>query len=348
MRTRAVHLGTRRVFRLGLTTALALAAGYALDTNMPFLAPLFGFLLTAQPKPPMGLKGLLGLLLVIAIMLSVGLLLLPVLQHYPATGLLLVLFGLFLANYLSLNLGKGPVGTLLVIGVAMITMIGQVAFALAVAVIGELMLCIAIAIVCQWLVYPLFPEDAASPPAPPVQTQESKWLAARATLIVFPTYLLGLTNPTFYTPIILKSVALGQQAGETEAKSAGRELLGSTLVAGMFAAVFWLCLKIAPNLWMFFLWTLAFGTYISAKLYGVLAGRFTPGFWQNVMTTLLILVGPAVADSANGKDPYKAFLVRMGLFIAVTLYAWMAMLFLEHLRERGRQRRAAAPLMPAS
>lgn len=303
--------------------------------NMPFVAPLFGFMLTAAPKPPMGPKALLGLLFVLAIMLSSGLILTPILLNYPATGLILVAAGLFLANYITLNLGKPPVGSLLTIGVTLIAMMGQVNFALAVLVTQELMIAIAIAVVCQWVVYPLFPEEDAPPPEPPKpQPLQSSWLAARATMTVFPVFLLGLTNPSFFAPTIMKSVALSQQVSETNARDAGWELLGSTFMAGILSILFWFCLKLVPNLWMFTLWTLAFTTWMSAKLYGILPSRFSPSFWQNVIITLFILVGPAVADSANGKDPYKAFAVRMSLFVAVTLYAWTSLVFLEWLRER--------------
>jgi hypothetical protein len=173
---------------------------------------------------------------------------------------------------------------------------------------------------------------------------QSRWLAARATMMVFPVFLLGLTDPTFYAPTIMKSVALSQQASEVDARHAGSELLGSTFLAGILAILFWFCLKLVPNLWMFTLWTLAFTTWMSARFYGVLRSRFSPSFWQNVIITLFILVGPAVADSANGKDPFKAFAVRMGLFFGVTLYAWMSLVFLEWLRQRPSNKRAALVL----
>ena len=333
-----MHIGARRVFRLSITTSLSLAAGYALALDMPFMAPLFGFMLTAAPKPPMGPKALLGLLLVLAIMLSSGLILTPILLNYAATGLLLVALGLFLANYISLNLGKPPVGSLLTMGVTLIAMMGQVSFSLATLVMQELMIAIAVAVVCQWVVYPLLPEENVPPPKPPEpnksQSLQSSWLAARATMTVFPVFLLGLTDPMFYAAIIMKSVALGQQTSETNARNAGWELLGSTFMAGIFAILFWFCLKLTPNLWMFTLWTLAFITWMSAKFYGILPSRFSPSFWQNVIVTLFILVGPAVADSANGKDPYRAFAVRLSLFVGVTLYAWLSLVFLEWLRER--------------
>ena len=93
---------------------------------------------------------------------------------------------------------------------------------------------------------------------------------------------------------------------------------------------------------------LRFAVYVSSKLYGVAASRFPASFWTNTMVTLLILLGPAVADSANGNDVYKAFAVRMSLFVAVALYAWGAVWALELIRNR-RSRKAprAAQNQPA-
>ena len=205
-----MHIAARRVFRLSLTIALALGAAYATAQPMPFIAPLFAFMLGAAPKPPMGLKALVGLLLILCIMLGSGLLVLPVLMHYPATGLILVLLGLFLANYVTLNLGKPPVGALLTVGVTLISATGLLGYGIAVMIIQALCINIAIAVICQWIVHPFFPE-AGEPPAPPPPPPplQSSWLALRSTLIVYPAYLLLLTNPTAYAPIIMKSVALG-------------------------------------------------------------------------------------------------------------------------------------------
>ena len=76
------------------------------------------------------------------------------------------------------------------------------------------------------------------------------------------------------------------------------------------------------------------GVCFSSRLCRVCPSRYPASFWLNVATTMLILLGPAVEDSANGKDVYAAFLVRLGLFVAVTLYAWLAIYFLEWLRAR--------------
>ena len=131
----------------------------------------------------------------------------------------------------------------------------------------------------------------------------------------------------------MKSVSLGQQGSLVSARDAGRELLGSTFLGGCFAILFWFLLGINTNLWMFFLLMLIFGVYFASKIYQISAERYPVSFWQNTAVTMLILLGPAVEDSANGKDVYAAFAVRMGLFVAVTFYAWLAVYSLEYLRK---------------
>ena len=335
----------RRVCRLSLTTALALAVAYGLGVQFPFIAPLFAFALTAAPGSPMGPKGVVGVALVFCLMLGVGLLLIPVLLNYPAVALLLVLLGLYAANYMALNLGKGKVGSLLTVGITLISALGLIHFQLATLVIAAFVTNFALAVVCQWVVYPLLPEDeAVAAPAPRPDLAPSNWQSLRATLIVYPCYLLLLTNPAAYAPIMMKSVALAQQASETDIRHAGRELVGSTFMAAVLAILFWFGLKLMPNLWMFFLLTLLFSWFIAGKLYGHFPSRYTPSFWINAMITMLIFIGPAVEDSASGKDPYTASLVRLSLFVGIALFTWGAMVFLEWLRARAGERRARKAL----
>ena len=333
----SLPLGARRSFRLSLTVALALAVAYAMQLQLPFLAPLFAVLLTLKPAPPTGFKGLLKIVLVIAVVLSSGLLLNPFLVHYPFVGVAIVALGIYFSTYLTLARENAAViGTLLTLGITLISAAGVASSALALAVIEGIVIGIAIATFCQWLIYPLFPEPsdpapAARPPTrqPPIDV---KWTALRTTLIVMPVYMLVLINPSAYMPLMMKSTVLAQQASLAHAKTAGRELLGATLLAGLLAVLIWFGLKMTANLWMFFLWMALFGLYIAGKFYRVLASRFSPTFWQDVFVTLLIILGPAVQDSATGKDVYSAFLVRMALFIALTLYAWLAVYALEQWR----------------
>jgi len=344
-----MRIEARRVFRLALTVALALAGGYALPLPLPFLPPLLAFFLVAKPAPPMGLKALLGVSLLLLLTLGVGLLLVPLLQHYALAALLIVGGGLYGANYLALRQGQALLGTLLTVGFTMISAAGQASYALATMVVQTLVFSVVLVVVCHWLVYPFFPEDPApARPAAPAgeKPTASRWLAARATLVVLPAYLAALINPGAYMPLIMKTAALGQQDSVSSARAAGRELLGSTFLAGCFAVLFWFGLKLHPTLWMFFLWMLLLGLYFAAKLYGVLPGRYPPSFWVNTAVTVLILIGPAVQDSANGKDVYQGFAVRMALFLAVTVYALLAIRLLEYWRTHAQ--RSGAALRPAT
>ena len=48
--------------------------------------------------------------------------------------------------------------------------------------------------------------------------------------------------------------------------------------------------------------------------------------------TMLILLGPAIEDTAGGKDVYSASAIRVALFVGVALYAWAMMWALERWR----------------
>lgn len=339
-----MQLQARRVFRLAGVLAVSLALAYALVLPLPFIAPVFAFMLTATPGPPLGAKALFGVILLLLLTTGIGLLLTPTLINYPFTGVLLVALGLYLSFYVSVHLGKALVGAFLAVGVAMISVAGSVSTALATIVIQSLVLGMIVAVACQWIVYPWFPEDAGPAPRPPPKptAEDSKWIALRGTLILLPVYLLALTNPAMYMATIMKTVSLSQQTSLVDARSAGRELLGSTFLAGCFAVLMWVLLKTWPNLWMFFWLTLLAGIYFAAKMYRMIASRYPASFWLNVAVTLLIILGPAVDDSANGKDVYTAFVVRLGLFIAVTLYAWLAVYTLDRMRSRRKGRAMAA------
>ncbi len=344
-----MHPQARWVFRLSLTVALALLLGYAMNMALPFLPPIFALMLSAKPGPAMPLKALVGLSLVAVVTTGVGILLIPLLLAYPMTALMVVALGLFLSFYVTVNLGKALVGAFLTVGITLISAAGTVSDQLATLVIQDLLLSIALAILCQWLVYPWFAADPA-PANPdseaPSTDDQSTWIALRGTLIIFPAYLLVLTNPMAYLPVIMKSVGLVQQGSMLDARNAGRELLGSTFLAGLLAVLFWSALKLAPNLWSFFWLMLLTMVWAAARIYQVRPSRYPASFWVNTIVTMLILLGPAVQDSANGKDVVTAFAVRMSLFVAVTLYAWLAIWLLESWRgRRMRRSRADLPLL---
>ena len=155
-----------------------------------------------------------------------------------------------------------------------------------------------------------------------------------------PVFVLALTNPSFYLAAIMKTVALGQQAGETDARHAGRELVGSTLMGALIALAVWLGLSLWPSLWMLMLWLMAAALWAGSALFGARRTRFRPSFWSNALITSLILLGPAIEDSASGKSVLEGAVMRTSLFVGVALYAWATVWALE--RWRARRPRATA------
>ncbi len=326
----------QRALRLATGTALCLVASFGLALPIPFLAPVLALVLLASVNRPLPLKAGLALTLAALLTTGVGLLLIPVLRYYPVSGVLLVGVSLFLVFRYGLRGGNNLIVTFLVIGLTMIPAAGVADFDLAATVIGALvkglLWVVLIVAVSHWL-FP-DPTNAPSPPAAPsLPAEETDRVALRATLIVMPTFLLVLVDPASYLPIILKAVSLGQQSSTT-ARNAGRELVGSTLLGGLLAVLFWCALSLFVHLWMFFLWMLLFGLILARKLYGLSPGRFSPGFWLNTFITLIILLGQSVQDSAAGKDVYTAFAIRMGLFLLVTLYACLMVRLLDRRATR--------------
>lgn len=340
--TQRERLGLRAL-RLAFGTALCLAVSFGMDLSIPIVAPVFAVFLLASVNRPMPLKAALGLVLVVAMTTGSGLLLVPLLQYYFMSGVLLVGLCLFLAFRYGLRGGNNLVSTFLVAGVTMISAAGTAELQLAMTVVGALAKGLLLAVVALAISHWLFPEPPVSQkptPKPGLPNDDATHLALRATLVVMPVFLLALADPSSYMPIIMKSVSLGRQSCTTTARGAARELLGSTLLGGALAILFWFALKWFVHLWMFFLWMLLFGLLVARKLYSLSQTRYSPGFWLNTLVTLIILLGQSVQDSVAGKDVYTAFAVRMGLFVAVTLYAC---LMVQLLDVRPRLRHGAAP-----
>ncbi|HCS42075.1 MAG TPA: hypothetical protein DIW52_04505 [Pseudomonas sp.] len=330
----------QRALRLATGTALCLAVSFGLGLPIPFMAPVLCVLLLATLNRPLPLKAAVVLALAAMLTTGVGLLLIPILRYYPVSGVLLIGVSLFLAFRFGLRGGNNLIVTFLVIGLTMISSAGFADFDLAALVIGALVKGLLLAVMVLAFSHWLFPEpaNAPSPPAAPsLPAEEVAKVALRATLIVLPTFLLTLIDPASYLPIILKAVSLGQQSSTTTARNAGRELVGSTLLGGLLAILFWCALSLFVHLWMFFLWMLLFGLVLARKLYALSPTRLSPGFWLNSLITLIILLGQSVQDSIAGKDVYTAFAVRMGLFLVVTLYACLMVRLLDQRQSNPAQ-----------
>ena len=327
---------SRRTFRLALTVTVALVLAYGSGMSVPYFAPLLAFILTVKPAPPMPVGKLLILAVALAVILGIGLWVAPLVEQYAPVGFSLVALGLFVSSRLSLGGDKAAVGTLLAMGLTLISALGVVSLALAQTLVMMLVAAVVIAVVSQWIVYPFFPESDLNPEVLPAAQDSAEGVsedtsALRAVVVILPAYLFLLINPTGHTPVMMKSIMLAQSPSVIEARQAAMELLGATVLGGFLAVLLWFGLKLSPRLDIFALLILWVMIGLGRKLYVSNSTRFSQQFWIDVSVTMFILIGPAVADSAAGKDPYQAFLFRFGMFFLVAVYTWGSMVLLNRL-----------------
>lgn len=343
------RLAARRCYRLGGTVALALAIAYGSGISVPYLAPLLAFVMTVKPAPPMGFGKLAVVALVLAIILASGLVIAPLLHNVPLVAIVLVGLGLFVSAKLSLGGDRAAIGTLLAVGLTLVSAMGVLSLALAQAIVEALVVAFIIAVIAQSFIYPFFPEcelqsgSADEHTVNDVSIRADNTLAWQSVAVSLPAYIFLLIDPIRHAPVMMKSISLSQTgAGET-ARKMGGELLLATCAGGVLAIGLWFGLKLAPTLVMFSLWTALVMTGIGRKIYCDGSSRRSVQFWTDVGVTCLILIGPAVEDSANGKDPYEGFAFRFGLFLLVSVYTWLALSLLGIWRDNTQ-----APIQSAS
>ena len=329
-----MHRADKAVLRLAIGLGLSVLIAYGFALPLPFVACVLTVLLLCKPGPPMPFVKGVVLGFVVAALLVAGVLLVPVLENYAVAGVVLtgvLLYAVFFTGALKAN----PLTVILVIAVTLIPVAGVADQALVTALSVAVGVGLGTGALVSGVSHTFFPNAPAPAKAAATATvsrETARWAATQATLVVVPVFVLALTNPAFYLAAIMKTVTLGQQAGSTNARSAGRELVGSTLMGAWMATLVWFGLSLRPNLWMLMLWIVAATLWAGAKLYGVRRTSFPPSFWVNALITMLILLGPGIEDAAVGKDVYSASAIRVALFVAVALYAWATVWALERWR----------------
>ena len=333
-----MHNADRAVLRIGTGIGLATGLCYGLALPMPHLGVIMAWVVLCRPGEPLGLKkGLAGGILLLGIMAS-GVLLVPLLTHYALAAVLLVGLLLYLLMQQAMA-GKGAAAMLLIMAITVIPVAGLIEQSLAIAIAQMMGLGILIGTLVNRMAHALFPPQpvagAAARAAPPPPEHPER-LALRAVAIVMPVWLLALGNPAFYIPAVMKTVTLAQQSTSLNARLAGQELVLSTLAGALLAFALWMGLSLWPSLLMLVLMLTLMTLWLARRLVRLVAGRFPPSFWSNAWITALILFGPAIEDSATGKDVWLAAAMRCGLYLVVAGYGWLCILLLEQWRPVGR------------
>lgn len=330
-----MHQADKSVLRLAIGLALSVFIAYGLALSMPFMVCVLAVIVLMKPGPPIPfIKGLI-ISILFASLLAAGVLMIPVLENYPIAGILITSLALYALFYWGMRSGN-PLTIIPVIAITLIPVIGVAEQALISPIITAITVGVAVGVLVSSLSHAFFPDDVitdqANKPLSTISRENASWIALRAALVVMPAFVLALINPSVYVATITKTVALAQQAGSINARDAGQELVGSTLMGALIALIVWAGLSLWPNLWMLILWLSAAALWTGNRLYGVIASSLPASYWSNALITVLILLGPAIEDSANGKDVGTASLVRVALFVAVALYAWGMVWALERWR----------------
>ncbi|MDX7890159.1 hypothetical protein SJU70_02665 [Aeromonas caviae] len=333
-----MHNADKAVLRIGTGIGLATGICYGLALPMPHLGVIMAWVVLCRPGEPLSLgKGLLGGALLLAVMVG-GVLLVPLLTHYALAAVLLVALLLYLLMQQAMA-GKGAAAMLLIMAITVIPVAGLIEQSLAIALAQMMGLGILIGTLVNRLAHALFPPlqvaGAAARPVP-LPPEHPERLALRAVAMVLPMWLLALGNPAFYIPAVMKTVTLAQQSTSLNARQAGQELVLSTLMGALLAFALWLGLSLWPSLLMLVLILALMTLWLARRLVRLVAGRFPPSFWSNAWITALILFGPAIEDSATGKDVWLAAAMRCGLFLVVAGYGWLCILLLEQWWPVGR------------
>lgn len=342
-RRRTMDRADKAVLRLGCGLGLAVLLAYGLQLGLPFAVCVVVVLILCRPGPPLPFLNGAVLAAGAALVVGAGMLMVPLLEHYPLAGVMLT--GLLLYALLLRGAGQvTPPAMVLVIALTAIPVAGVAEQSFAALLARSFGFGIGIGVLVSGFSHALFPDPpappgpmpVAAPPAAPVPASAAA-KSLQATLVVLPVFVLALANPPFYMAALIKSVGLAQQADGARARGAGRELVGSTLMGAGLAALAWLGLSLRPNLPMLALWVVLAALWCGARLFGAVGTSLPRSFWLNALMTMLILLGPAIEDSANGKDVARASLVRVSLFVILSLYAWSMVWLLERWRAwRGR------------
>ncbi|MRR50855.1 MAG: DUF2955 domain-containing protein [Rhodocyclaceae bacterium] len=325
----------KAVLRLAIGLGLAVLISYGLALKMPYIVCLMAMIILSKQGPPIPLVKGAVMALMLAVLLVTGGLMVPLLENYALAGIMLTGAILYTLFFFGIRTGN-PLTIILIVVSTLIPVAGVAEQALVSLISVTLAVGIGVGTLVGGISHAFFPDPPqpggkkAAPPA--VSRETASWIALRCTMVVMPVFVLALTDPSFYLAAIMKTVALGQQAGSTDTRLAGRELVGSTLMAAAMAVMVWFGLSLWPNLWMLMLWMVAAALWTGVRLYGIKATPYSPSFWNNALITMIILLGPAIEDSAGGKGVFQASAVRICLFVGVALYAWATVWALERWR----------------
>ncbi len=300
-----------------------------MNWSLSFVTPVLLSMLLALPLPGVSIKQ--GLTFVLALVIPIWLttwFLLPVLTYQPLVGMLLLISGCFWCFYYSASGGSPILGAFLTMGLAIVAAIGSDSIDAVIAVDKALTVNAIIAIFFLWLAYVLIPEkpvEAVAKPKPKVEPpsrEEAIRSAWRSTAIVLPVivFFLFYAGSSSYLVVMIKVASMGQQAENDKTKAVGKSLLMSTLIGGIGAVIIWNLMSIWPSLIFLTLLVILGGLIMGRKIFEGQGMKPGADVWSYALLTMLVIVVPAVQDSAFGDAAGAKFFDRIAMMTWATVY----------------------------
>ena len=300
-----------------------------MNWSLSFVTPVLLSMLLALPLPGVSIKQ--GLTFVLALVIPIWLttwFLLPVLTYQPLVGMLLLISGCFWCFYYSASGGSPILGAFLTMGLAIVAAIGSDSIDAVIAVDKALTVNAIIAIFFLWLAYVLIPEkpvEAVAKPKPkvePTSREEAIRSAWRSTAIVLPVvvFFLFYAGSSSYLVVMIKVASMGQQAENDTTKAVGKSLLMSTLIGGIGAVIIWNLMSIWPSLIFLTLLVILGGLIMGRKIFEGQGMKPGADVWSYALLTMLVIVVPAVQDSAFGDAAGVKFFDRIAMMTWATVY----------------------------
>lgn len=314
--------------------------------DMSFIAPVITLLLLATPLPAPKLKGGIAFVVVLSASLFMGLLLLPTLQNQPLAGLLLLTLALFWSFYFTAKGGSALLGTFATVGIAVSTAIGSVNLDAVIAIVQLVSFGTLVGVLFVWVAHAILPDSnsrsTASPaaavpkPKPEPDLVEARWSAFRSLVIVLPVALWFMFSSASaaYLAVMIKVATMGQQAGNVETRIAARSLLQSTVIGGIGAVVGWQLLRIAPTLPLYTVFVALSGLVFGRRIFQGETMHPQAATWSYGFLTMMVILAPAVLDSAGGGPAGIKFWDRLSMFGFATAYAVGAVYVFDALANR--------------
>jgi len=317
-----VDIASVRILRLAFGTGISLFVSQVANWEMSFVAPIITMVVLGLPLPAPRFSAGVKFSLVFMIAVSSSLVLLPVIIHYPAAGLLLAALLLFLIFLDTARGGSAIVGTFATFGITFATAIGTVSIDVLLSLIGALGIGVVVGILFVWVGHALVPDslapavETAKKTAPPAATKPDEAQAIRAAfrslLIVLPIlvwFLLSSASAS-YVVVMIKVAAMGQQA-LSQTRGTGRSLLASTVIGGIAAILAWQLLSIHSSLLLYCLLVVLAGLIFGPRIFKGPGMQAAAGTWSYAYLTMLIILAPAVLDQQSGSSAGGAFWSRL-------------------------------------